>query len=103
MPARIASTRSSGVSGPGITGSGRIDGGNDDDFASFVVPANANAIALTHSEKGGDVTYRYFLNGAPIVGEDPVLPPIAGATYTVRITATNGGKHPTYELGVSFN
>lgn len=83
---------------------GRIDNGSDADFASFVVPANANAITLTHSEKGGDVTYRYFANGVPILGDDPVLPAIPGTTYTVRTTSTNGGgKHPTYEIDVSFN
>ena len=83
---------------------GKIDSANDVDYGSFVVPKGATSIALRHAENNGTVSYRYFMDGVPMLGPDGVLMAVPGATYTVQIKATQngGGARPTYELDVSF-
>jgi len=81
---------------------GKIGSGNDVDFGSFVVPPNAKSIVISHSENGGKVNYRYYLNGRLLAASDPI-DAVPGATYAVQIKPGNGGSDsPSYKLDVAF-
>ncbi|HSO36034.1 MAG TPA: hypothetical protein VLT33_26080 [Labilithrix sp.] len=82
---------------------GKIDSASDVDFGKFVVPLNAKSLAITHEEKGGKVSYRYYRNGQQLQASD-ALDAIPGATYSVQIRLANGNPNdrPTYQLNVSF-
>jgi hypothetical protein len=84
---------------------GKIAGSNDVDFGRFVVPQNAKSMAISHSENGGKVNYRYYLNGQLLALSDSI-DAIPGATYTVQIKLAtgsgNGNGTPSYQLDVAF-
>jgi hypothetical protein len=84
---------------------GKIDSATDVDFGSFVVPAGKTQISIAHSEEGGKVAYRYYLQGIllPLAGDGMIV--IPGMTYSVQAklsSASNSGDRPTYHLDVSF-
>lgn len=78
----------------------------DVDFVSTVAPANAKQILIEHSEKGGKVAYKVFVNGmsATFFDTPPAdLPAIGGAKYTFKVErpfASTGDRE--WELKVTF-
>lgn len=86
---------------------GTIGSDKDVDYARFVVPNDATAVHVKHTEKNGKVAYRYFVGLVPLGSNPGAIDPVHGATYTVQIRRDGnggGGKAlPTYELEVSFH
>lgn len=78
----------------------------DVDFVSTVAPANAKQILIEHSEKGGKVAYKVYVNGmsATFFDTPPAdLPAIGGAKYTFKVerpVASTGDRE--WELKVTF-
>jgi len=79
----------------------------DIDYASISAPQNAKRINIKHSETGGEVRYRLYINGlqfGSFSDEAPALIPMfAGGTYSFEMSP-NGGNSGTrnYELHVTF-
>lgn len=81
--------------------------GRDVDYVQIVAPKNAAELAIDHSESGGKVAYRVFVDGVPypaFTNDAPdALPATPGATYTVQIQPAGGtAGDRTWKLEVSF-
>jgi hypothetical protein len=78
----------------------------DVDYVSTVAPANAKQILIEHSEKGGKVAYKVYVNGmsATFFDTPPAdLPAIGGAKYTFKVERPYGSTGDReWELKVTF-
>lgn len=79
----------------------------DLDYARIVAPANATTMKIEHTEDGGSVWYRIYVNGTPypaFTGQAPsYIPAIAGARYDFEMSpSTMGGGNRSYQLNVTF-
>ena len=78
----------------------------DVDYVSTVAPPNAKQILIEHSEKGGKVAYKVFVNGmsATFFDTPPAdLPAIGGAKYTFKVERPWGSSGDReWELKVTF-
>lgn len=81
---------------------------SDHDYASISAPLDAKRVAIKHTETGGDVQYRIYINGVAFksFSDDApdFIPVFGGATYSFEMS-TSGGKETanrTYELHVTF-
>ena len=80
----------------------------DLDYATFVAPPDAKKIEIKHTEDGGRVWYRVYVDGfaLPAFDEDmpAYVPAVAGATYLIQMSPARGGSaNRTYELHVTFD
>ena len=86
-----------------FTGSVKRD---DHDNASISAPTTAKRVVITHTETGGDVQYRIYINGVALksfTGDPPdFIPVFGGATYSFEMSAVGGNGNRTYELHVTF-
>jgi hypothetical protein len=79
----------------------------DVDYLSTIAPAGVTSIAIKHSETGGTVAYRVFVDGVayPVfTGEPPdSIPAKPNEKYVFQVQpAGTSTKDRTYELEVSF-
>jgi hypothetical protein len=78
----------------------------DVDYVSTVAPANAKQILIEHTESGGNVAYKVYVNGfsASFYDEPPDdLPAIAGAKYTFKVERPYGATGDRdWQLKVTF-
>jgi hypothetical protein len=78
----------------------------DIDYVSTVAPANAKQILIEHSESGGRVAYKVFVNGMSATFFDTPpddLPAIAGAKYTFKVERPFGSTGDRdWQLKVTF-
>lgn len=78
----------------------------DVDFASIVAPANAKQILIEHTESGGKVAYKVYVNGmsASFFDAPPDdLPAIPGAKYTFKVERPYGSTGDReWQLKVTF-
>lgn len=82
--------------------------GRDVDFVEITAPADATGIEIAHSETGGKVAYRVYINGMPFPsfsGDAPdFIPAVTSATYRFEIERSGGGGATrAYELEVTFD
>ena len=80
---------------------------DDHDYASISAPLDAKRVEIEHTETGGDVEYRMYINGVAFksFSDDApdFIPVFGGATYSFEMSAS--GKETanrTYELHVTF-
>ena len=67
--------------------------GRDVDYVSIVAPANAKQVFIKHTETGGKVAYKMFVNGFTASFTDTVpdeIPAVPNAKYTFKLEATGG-------------
>ena len=81
---------------------------SDLDYATIVAPPDAKRIEIEHTENGGRVWYRVYVDGfaLPAFDEDmpAYVPAVAGATYLIQMSPARGGSaNRTYELHVTFD
>lgn len=65
----------------------------DVDFVSIVAPANAKRVSIKHTEVGGKVSYRMFVNGFTMTFTDTPpeeIPAIPNARYTFKLEPAGG-------------
>jgi hypothetical protein len=88
-----------------FTGSVKRD---DHDYASISAPVNAKRIDIKHTESGGDVQYRIYINDVAYqtFENDPpdFIPVFGGATYSFEMSASGNREtaNRTYQLDVTF-
>lgn len=81
---------------------------DDHDYASISAPLNAKRIEIAHTEAGGGVQYRIYINDVAyksFTGDAPdFIPVFGGATYSFEVSAYGGKEtaNRTYELHVKF-
>lgn len=81
--------------------------GREVDFVSTVAPATTKQVSIVHTESGGKVAYKVYVNGVPypsFTDEPPAsLPATPNATYTFQIQPTGQSTGDrTWKLEVSF-
>lgn len=91
---------------------GDLQDGDDDDFVTFDVPADASGLKITHEEKGGRVNYTVFIKAlygavtipvAAFTDDTPEIQAFPGTTYYVRMSAPDRKvKARHWQLNVSF-
>ncbi|MBS2015768.1 MAG: hypothetical protein JST00_22970 [Deltaproteobacteria bacterium] len=86
---------------------GQLANNADVDFGSFEVPAGTKSTSWSHKESGGNVIYRFQMEGLPVDvgGSDGDLRLQPGQRYVVRVAPKNpgnGGSAKTWELELSF-
>lgn len=67
--------------------------GKEVDYVSTVAPANAKQVFIKHTESGGKVAYRMFVNGFSASFTDTVpdeIPAVPNAKYTFKLEPTGG-------------
>jgi hypothetical protein len=78
----------------------------DVDYVATVAPANAKQILIEHSETGGRVAYKVFVNGMSATFFDTPpddLPAIPGAKYTFKVERPFGATgNRDWQLKVTF-
>jgi hypothetical protein len=88
-----------------FTGSVKRD---DHDYASISAPITAKRIDIKHTESGGDVEYRIYINDVAyktFSNEPPDFVPVfGGATYSFEMSVSGNREtaNRTYQLDVSF-
>ena len=87
---------------------GGLPAADDDDFAKTTAPPGAvKKLVIKTEQSGGKVSYRLFVNGAPVMSftDDPPesLPTIPGATYAFRMQPAGDAPGPrAWKLEVAF-
>lgn len=82
---------------------GRIASRNDVDYATFVVPENAETLSYKLSESGGNVALHVYVNGAPLPIATGQIRAIPNATYQFEMRLSQSGSaqdRPAYTLDV---
>jgi hypothetical protein len=78
----------------------------DVDFVATVAPAGAKQVFIEHSESGGRVAYKVYVNGMSATFFDTPpddLPAIPGATYTFKVEKPYGATSDRdWQLKVTF-
>lgn len=109
-PACAIEVEPNGSAGSATPFTSCIDGSlkkGDVDFVEIKAPAQATKIAIGHTETGGKVSYRVYINGMPFpafTGDAPdYIPGVTSATYRFQIQPSgNANGTRTYRLTVSF-
>ena len=83
---------------------GKLDRSRDVAFGRFTAPADAKRLVVSHTEKGGRVSYRLYVNGTQLFTDLDDAPVVPGATYEIRMTLPQGSfiDRPSYEVRVKF-
>jgi hypothetical protein len=80
--------------------------GRDVDYVSIVAPANATQVFINHTESGGKVSYKVFVNGftASFTDTPPdEIPAIPNAKYTFKVETPYGSTGDRdWKLEVTF-
>lgn len=79
--------------------------GKDIDFVTITAPMNVSKIFIDHSESGGNVAYKVFVNGfsATFTDTPPAdLMAFPGAKYTFKVEPSGSLGDRSWELKVTF-